>query len=200
MTNALSTPSGGWESSLSRSACMPLLIKGRAVVEDGWMLLREAAALADVPADSPVIVPLALWQSEHDALAARGNVGVWLKPDDDPDALAGDVERLPLIAIDFPKFVDGRGYSSARLLRDKHRFAGELRAIGDVLRDQLYYLRQCGFDAFAIRSDRNLEAALKGLSDFSDNYQATAARPVPLFRRRAQAVADEPSPSIERLA
>ena len=86
------------------------------------------------------------------------------------------------------------------LLREKHGFAGELRAIGDVLRDQLYYLRQCGFNAFAVRSDRNLEAALKGLSDFSDNYQATAARPVPLFRRRAQAVADEPSPSIERLA
>src|SRR6266568_2685393 len=98
MTNALSTPCDGWESSLSRSACMPLLIKGRAIVEDGWTLLREATALADVPEDSPVIVPLALWQSEHDALAARGTVGVWLKPDDDPGALAGDVERLPLIA------------------------------------------------------------------------------------------------------
>ncbi|TMG83975.1 MAG: DUF934 domain-containing protein [Betaproteobacteria bacterium] len=175
---------------------MPLLIKGRAVVEDGWMLLREAAALADVPADSPVIVPLALWQSEHDALAARGNVGVWLKPDDDPDALAGDVERLPLIAIDFPKFVDGRGYSSARLLRDKHRFAGELRAIRDVLRDQLYYLRQCGFDAFAIRVDRKAEDALGGLDDFSDNYQSTTARPVPLFRRRDTASeSDTPLPT-----
>ena len=163
---------------------MPLLIKGRAIVEDRWTLLRDAASLADVSADSPVIVPLALWQSEHETLAARGNVGVWLKPDDDPDSLAGDAERLPLIAIDFPKFVDGRGYSSARLLREKHRFAGELRAIGDVLRDQLYYLRQCGFDAFAVRVDRSAEDALGGLDDFSDNYQSTAARPVPLFRRR----------------
>ena len=174
---------------------MPLLIKGRAIVEDRWALLREAASLADVPPNAPVIVPLALWQSEHDALAARDDVGVWLKPSDDPDALASDAAHLPLIAIDFPKFVDGRGYSSARLLRDKHRFGGELRAIGDVLRDQLYYLRQCGFDAFAVRADRNPAEAIAGLDDFSDNYQSTFARPVPLFRRREDAtVSDIGSP------
>jgi uncharacterized protein (DUF934 family) len=174
---------------------MPLLIKGRAIVEDRWALLREAASLADVPSGTPVIVPLALWQSEHAALAARDDVGVWLKPSDDPDALAGDAAHLPLIAIDFPKFVDGRGYSSARLLRDKHRFGGELRAIGDVLRDQLYYLRQCGFDAFAVRADRNPADAVGGLDDFSDNYQSTFARPVPLFRRREDATsADDLAP------
>ena len=170
---------------------MPQLIKDRAIVEDRWTLLREAASLADVPSGTPVIVPLALWQSEHDALAARGDVGVWLKPSDDPDALAGDVAHLPLIAIDFPKFVDGRGYSIARLLRDKYRFGGELRAIGDVLRDQLYYLRQCGFDAFAVRTDRNFADAIGGLDDFSDNYQSTSARPVPLFRRRNGATASD---------
>ncbi len=170
---------------------MPLLIKGRAIVEDRWALLREAASLVDVPPNTPVIVPLALWQSEHDALAARDDVGVWLKPSDDPDALAGDAAHLPLIAIDFPKFVDGRGYSSARLLRDKHRFGGELRAIGDVLRDQLYYLRQCGFDAFAVRADRNPAEAIGGLDDFSDNYQSTFARPVPLFRRREDATVSD---------
>jgi uncharacterized protein (DUF934 family) len=166
---------------------MPLLIKGRAVVEDRWTLLRDAAAPADIPADSPVIVPLGLWLSARETLAAHGNVGVWLKPNEDPDALAGDIERLPLIAIDFPKFVDGRGYSSARLLREKYRFAGELRAIGDVLRDQLYYLSQCGFDAFAIRADRDAASAIVSFDDFSDNYQSTSARPVPLFRRRGTA-------------
>ena len=163
---------------------MPLLIRDRAVVEDPWTLLRDAASLSDVPAATPVIVPLALWQAEHDALAARGEVGVWLKPNDDPAALASDIASLPLIAIDFPKFVDGRGYSSARLLRDKYRYAGELRAIGDVLRDQLYYLRQCGFDAFAVRSDRGAAEALVAFDDFSDNYQSTVVQPVPLFRRR----------------
>jgi len=163
---------------------MPLLIKDRAIVEDPWTLLRDAASLADVPINTAVIVSLALWQAEHDVLAGRNAVGVWLKPSDDPGALAGDVARLPLIAIDFPKFVDGRGYSIARLLREKYRFGGELRAIGDVLRDQLYYLRQCGFDAFAVRADRNFADALGGFDDFSDNYQSTVVQPVPLFRRR----------------
>ena len=170
---------------------MPLLIKGRAIIEDRWTLLRDARSLADIPGETAVIVPLALWKSEHETLVMRQDVGVWLKPDDDPGALAADIDSLPLIAIDFPKFVDGRGYSSARLLRDKYRFGGELRAIGDVLRDQLYYLRQCGFDAFAVRADRNLADAIGGLDDFSDNYQSTFARPVPLFRRRNGATADD---------
>jgi uncharacterized protein (DUF934 family) len=170
---------------------MPLLIRNRAIVEDRWTLLRDAALLADVPINTPVIVPLALWQAEHHVLAGRAAVGVWLKPSHDPEALAGDVAHLPLIAIDFPKFVDGRGYSSARLLREKYRFGGELRAIGDVLHDQLYYLRQCGFDAFAVRADQNFADAIGGLDDFSDNYQSTVVHPVPLFRRRSGASAGD---------
>jgi len=164
---------------------MPRLIKDGAIVEDRWTLLREPASLAALPAEMPIIVPVALWKAERTELASHREVGVWLKPDDDPDALADDIAVLPLIAIDFPKFTDGRGYSIAQVLRDKHRFAGELRAIGDVLRDQLYYMRQCGFNAFAVRADRSLEDALKGLTDFSDGYQATVREPIPLFRRRA---------------
>jgi uncharacterized protein (DUF934 family) len=164
---------------------MPQLIKDGAIVDDRWTLLREATSLADVPRANAAIVPLALWLPTRETLRARADIGVWLKPSDDPDLLAGDCAALPLIAIDFPQFTDGRGYSIARLLRERHGFSGELRAIGDVLRDQLSYLRQCGFNAFAVRADRNLEDALKGLSDFNDNYQATWARPVPLFRRRA---------------
>ncbi|HEX8011739.1 MAG TPA: DUF934 domain-containing protein [Casimicrobiaceae bacterium] len=163
---------------------MPRLIKEGAIVEDRWTLLREATSLAHVPAAGPAIVPLALWLAARDVLRARGELGVWLKPADDPDLLAAHCRELPLIAIDFPQFTDGRGFSIGRLLRERYGFAGELRAIGDVLRDQLYYLRQCGFNAFAVRADRDLEDALKGLADFSDNYQATFARPVPLFRRR----------------
>ena len=163
---------------------MPRLIKNGAVVEDRWTLLRDVGSLAELPSGSPVIVPLALWKVERAALAERGEVGVWLKPDDDPEVLADDVATLPLIAIDFPKFTDGRGYSTAQLLRTRYRFIGELRAVGDVLRDQLYYLRQCGFDAFAVRADRNLEDALKAFDDFSDGYQATVRQPTPLFRRR----------------
>src|SRR5215472_10499502 len=136
---------------------MPRLIKENAIVEDRWTLVREPSSLAALPLETPIIVPLALWKSDRNALAARGEVGVWLKPDEDPGALAADLASLPLIAVDFPKFTDGRGYSTAKLLRHKFRFTGELRAIGDVLRDQLYYMRQCGFDAFAVRADRSLE-------------------------------------------
>jgi uncharacterized protein (DUF934 family) len=170
---------------------MPRLIKDRALVDDSWNLLRDAATLADVPCGGPVIVPLTLWRLEHASLSARGEVGVWLKPDDDPGALADDVGRLPLIAVDFPKFTDGRGYSTARLLREKYRYTGELRAIGDVLRDQLYYLQACGFNAFAVCADRDPGEALPSLGDFSDNYQATATKPVPLFRRRDTRVAGD---------
>lgn len=176
---------------------MPLLTKDRTVIDDRWALLPETAAIADVPGSSPAIVPLALWSAQHDALAARDDIGVWLKPADDSEALAGDVARLPLIAVEFPKFADGRGYSTARLLREKYRYTGELRAIGDILRDQLYYLRQCGFDTFALQPGRNVADALAAFGDFSDNYQATVVQPVPLFRRRLQAAPADVSGSSE---
>ena len=118
---------------------MPQLIKNRAVADDRWTLLREAASLADVPAGTPVIVPLALWKAERSALVARGDAGVWLTPSDEPAELASDISALTLIAVDFQKFTDGRAYSTARVLGDRTT-SGELRAIGDVLRDQLFAL------------------------------------------------------------
>jgi uncharacterized protein (DUF934 family) len=172
---------------------MPRLIKNRAVVDDRWTLLREATSIFDLPPGDAVIVPLSLWKAEREALLARGDVAVWLKPDEDPAALAGDVALLAVIAVDFPKFTDGRGYSTAALLRGEFGFGGELRAIGDVLRDQLYAMEQCGFDAFDLRSDRSPEDALKSFGDFSDGYQATVRQPVPLFRRRAAGAVHEHS-------
>jgi uncharacterized protein (DUF934 family) len=163
---------------------MPQLIKDRAIVDDRWTLLRDVEPFATITAETPVILPLAFWQQQRDALSARGNVGVWLAPSDDPATLADDVGQLPLIAVDFPQFTDGRGYSTGRLLREKFGFNGELRAIGDVLRDQLYYLHACGFNAFAVRAERDLADALKGFADFSNNYQSTVNQPAPLFRRR----------------
>jgi len=98
--------------------------------------------------------------------------------------LGADIATLPLVAVDFPQFTDGRGYSIARLLRDRYRFEGELRAIGDVLRDQLYALSECGFDAFAIREGRDPHGALCGFEDFSGVYATTSRTPQPWFRRR----------------
>lgn len=167
---------------------MTRLISHGSVIADRWTLLRGAAALADLPDGAPAIVPLALWLRHRAALIARGEVGVLLTPADDPAAIAPDLGWIPVIAVDFPQFTDGRGYSHARLLRERHGYVGELRAVGDVGRDQLCNLAQVGFDRFALPGERDLGAALAGLADFSDGYQS-AYRRTPWFRRRTAAAA-----------
>jgi uncharacterized protein (DUF934 family) len=107
-----------------------------------------------------------------------------LEPTDDPALLAGPVARAGVIAVNFPKFSDGRGYSIGRLLRERCGYKGELRAVGEVARDHLHALAQCGFDAFELRPGEDPQEALKAFGDFSEQYQATAAQPAPLFRRR----------------
>jgi len=164
---------------------MAKLIKDRLLANDTWQLLDASAVLADVPAAGDVVVPLQLWIEHRDALVGRtGRTGVWLDGAEGPEALADDAQRLPLIAVKFPKFGDGRGFSTGRLLRERYGFRGELRAIGDVLRDQMIFLHRCGFDAFALRDDQNVEAAVAALDDFSEAYQASVVQPAPLFRRR----------------
>ena len=163
------------------------IIKNRAIVKDDWALLRlddgEAADTVEIPAGK-VIVPLPVWQAQHAALVARlPDIGVWLAADERPEALAGDIEKLSVIGVNFPKFTDGRGFSIAYNLRTRLGYTGQLRAIGDVLRDQLFSMSRVGFDAFATRSDRNIHDALKGLSDFSETYQTSWDQKTPLFRR-----------------
>ena len=167
---------------------MSRIIKNRQIVDDTWNVLKlsegETPESVDLPGDNP-IVPLAVWLARRDELLARQRpVGVWLDSHEGPEAIAGDIERFAVIAVNFPKFADGRGYSTARLLRERHGFTGELRAIGDVLQDQLYYMKRCGFDAYAVRADKDIEAALAGLNDFSEAYQVAVDQPQPLFRRR----------------
>jgi uncharacterized protein (DUF934 family) len=163
---------------------MPRLIKDRALVDDRWQLLRDAATLAAVPASAAVIVPLALWRAERAALLARGDAGVWLGPANDPAQIAADVASLPVVAIDFPQFADGRGYSTARLLRQRYGYRHELRAVGDILRDQLFALEEVGFDAFLLREDTDAVAALASFDDFRGVYAPTVGHPAPWFRRR----------------
>lgn len=162
-----------------------IIINGK-VVADSWTVLRLAtdqqADVADVP-EGPVIVPLSVWQSQYDTLSKRGNIGVWLASSERADALKADIHVLPVIAIDFPKFSDGRGYSIAYNLRARLGYEGELRAIGDVLRDQLFYMQRVGFTAFAVRADRDIYDAVKGLTDFSLSYQAAIDQKSPLFRQ-----------------
>ena len=107
-----------------------------------------------------------------------------LEPTDDPALVAGAVGLAGVIAVNFPKFSDGRGYSLGRLLRERYGYKGELRAVGEVARDHLHAMEQCGFNAFQLREGEDPREALAAFGDFSDSYQATAARPEPLFRRR----------------
>ncbi len=109
---------------------------------------------------------------------------VRLEPQDDPAALVARLSKISVIEINFPKFGDGRGFSIARLLRERYGYRGELRAVGQVGRDHLYYMEQCGFDAFLLREGEDAAEALAAFDDFSERYQSTVAQPVPLFRRR----------------
>ena len=164
---------------------MPTLIKDRRIVPDSWRLLSADATTVNSPCAADVIVPLTLWRAASVELAARpGRVGVWLEPNEGPETIAADLARLPLVAVEFPKFTDGRGFSTASLLRSRYGYRGEIRAIGDVLRDQLLYLRRCGFDAFALREDQDAEAALGAFDDLPPGYQSAVDEPLPLFRRR----------------
>lgn len=157
------------------------LVEGQACIVDNdpWEL--------DLEADAPLILPLAAWRERQSVEVLEGRTmsadGLLLQVDDDPEALQPFLSSLPLIAIDFPSFRDGRGYSQAYLLRTRLGWRGELRAVGDVLRDQLAHMRQCGFDAFAVRADKSLEDALKGLQGLSVLYGRSVIEPLPLFRR-----------------
>jgi uncharacterized protein (DUF934 family) len=173
---------------------MTQIIKNRAIVEDQWTVVRAAEdgtlpALDALPAGK-IVVPFALWQASRDTLAAsrgKDELGVWLEPDSEPADIAGDFDRIALIAVDFPVFRDGRGYSIARLLRERYGYQGELRAIGDVLRDQLRFYERCGFDAYAVRADKDLNDALSAFTEFTVQYQGAFDEPSPLFRRRGNA-------------
>lgn len=167
---------------------MPKLVKDGAIVENTWTLLPKPegdAAVVEVPAGE-VIVPLVVWQAQKAQLQTRKDIGVWLDSDETADLLGDEAKTLPLVAVNFPVFMDGRAFSTARLLRERFGFTGELRAVGNFIRDQLCYLRRCGINAFAFNNeDVNLEAALKSLNDFTEYYQSSVDQPLPLFRRRA---------------
>ena len=173
---------------------MRKIIKDKAIVNDDWNVLKladgETPESAVVPAGRQ-IVPLTVWLAQKTTLAARGDIGVWLASDERPEQLKEDAQSLPLLAVDFPNFADGRGYSIAFNLRARVGFEGELRAIGDVLRDQLFYMSRVGFNAFATREDRSIDDALKGLTDFSDVYQTSWDQKTPLFRRMARPAAQD---------
>lgn len=159
---------------------MPL-IKDGAEIEDTWTYLESGAEL---PSSGCISVPLAKLIEESDTLLARNQqIGVRLSPADDPHDLAPFLDRIALIEIDFPKYVDGRGYSQAQLLRRRLGYDGELRAVGHVLRDQILYMNRSGFDAYqTTRAD--LANVLNALDEYSAVYQPAADGQLSVFSRR----------------
>lgn len=150
---------------------MPLIKQGR-FTDDPWRHVEDGAPLA---AGVPATVSFKRWSSERDALLGRdGRLGLRLPNDVPPITLAKDVAHFDLIALSFPKFIDGRAFSQARLLRARCGYKGELRATGEVLRDQLLFMRRCGIDAFEVSERAVAENWLAALEDFDLFYQPAA--------------------------
>lgn len=160
---------------------MQKIIKDREIVEDNWQHLDDEAALVA----GNITVSITRWQEQHETLSRHeGGLGIRLSGDDPLEEIVPDLGRFQLIVLLFPAFTDGRCYSYARLLRDRYQFKGEIRAQGDVLYDQLFYMSQCGINSFELANPNRLVQALAAFDDFSESYQATVLRPEPLYRRR----------------
>ncbi|HUW37034.1 MAG TPA: DUF934 domain-containing protein [Rhodocyclaceae bacterium] len=173
------------------------IIKKGIVVDDVWKVVilatGETPETVQLPV-GPLLVPTSVWRARRAELIMREYehgwpLGVWLGAEEGPEAIAADLDDFTVIAVEFSMFTDGRGYSTARLLRTRYGYDGELRAFGDVLRDQLFYLARVGFDAFVVRADKNIESAQKGLADFSAAYQSATGLATGLQRRIARLAA-----------
>ncbi len=157
------------------------IIKDREIVENNWIHLSDDDALVD----GNITVTLVRWQEQHEVLSKHDfGLGIRLSGDDPLEELVPDLHHFQLVVLLFPVFTDGRCYSYARLLRDRYHFKGEIRAQGDVLRDQLFNMSQCGINSFELAKPDSADQALSAFDDFSESYQATVLRPEPLYRRR----------------
>ena len=153
------------------------------IVDNTW---TKVDATNDLKSDQPsgdLILPLTLWNRKNELFTNHeGKIGLWLASNELPEMIDGDINSIPVIAIDFSPFGDGRGFSIGRLLRERFAFSGELRAIGAPLRDQMTYLKRCGFNAFELAEHYDPSEALASLKDFSVGYQTSVDQPEPLFK------------------
>lgn len=152
----------------------------------------DQIANTQIPAIGKILVPLAIWQARQSELQSRlaaGELGIVLATNETAETLQAafpDLNSLPLIAIFVERFADGRIFTLGNWLRTRFGYKNELRAVGDVLRDQLFFHKRAGFDSFVIRADRSAEDALASLNDFSQPYQG-GVNDVPVWRRVSRA-------------
>lgn len=161
------------------------LLDGRPVMRtDVWTDVDDEARL---PESGPIIVSRARWQDERYTLLRRNTgLGVRLASDETLDGLPGDLDRLDLIALDFPNLNDGRHFTTARLLRERYGFEGEIRATGQVLRDQLFAMARCGFDSFALQTSADIDGARRALTEISVVFQPAADGRLPAAALRGR--------------
>jgi uncharacterized protein (DUF934 family) len=157
------------------------VIKDRKIISDEWQRVADDEAIPS----GQMIISYRRWKKAEDEIAQHsGSLAICIDGDDEIEEVAELADQFELIALDFPTFADGRNYSNARLLRDRYAYKGDLRAVGDVLRDQLYYMHRCGITSFQVRADKSIEDALKAFDDFSLSYQTAADGAEPIYRYR----------------
>ena len=162
---------------------MPLIKNGK-IVDDPWTAVPEGASL---PESGALLVSYETWTAHRDALIKRNvPLGVRLASDQSPALIAEDLDRLELVALEFPVFKDGRAYSYARLLRERYGYTEELRAVGNVLRDQFLFMQRCGFDALEVEDPGDADAWTESVAAFSAVYQPATdrRRPIGSLRHR----------------
>jgi uncharacterized protein (DUF934 family) len=162
------------------------LVKNGELFESSFVDVSSADA---IPPAMPIIVSVEQWQAQRAALLARGTpLGIRLRSDQPPELIAADLAEFTVVALEFPKFRDGRAYSYARLLRERYGYQGELRAVGDVLLEQLFFMLRTGFDVFELQSADPLRDYRTAVSEFSVWYQPTAdGRPTAMQLRHRDA-------------
>lgn len=158
-------------------------IKDRKSQEDSWTPYTGLEDMDNLPSGD-VYVPFDEWKSSRDALLKRNSrLGVILENTDNVAELIEDFDRLDLVVLQFPKMADGRAFTQARLLRERFGYKGEIRAVGDVLHDQIFYMQRCGFNSFEMRPDQDIPTALGAFDEMTVTYQPAADEELPIWRR-----------------
>ena len=161
---------------------MQNLINQQSILEDIWQIVVDTES--ELPQGN-ILVEAGYWLENQASLTGRSDIGIYLNGDADLESLQDQLNNFDVIAVNFPAFADGRGYSLARLLKERYNYQGEIRAIGDVLIDQLYFMKRCGFDTYLLKDGLEAEKALQYFATFSDPYQLAYDVQTPLFRRKA---------------
>ncbi|MFT6260918.1 MAG: hypothetical protein ACJAYK_001949 [Crocinitomicaceae bacterium] len=161
---------------------MQKLINQTSEIENTWTLIRDEAG--DL-SQANIMIPASYWVANQAEFEGRNDVAIWFAGDVNISDFDGKLDQFPVVGVDFPAFADGRGYSIAHLIIERQNYQGELRAIGDVLIDQLYFMKRCGFNTYLLTDELEPKVAIQYFETFSEPYQLAVDIKDPIFRRKA---------------